>query len=342
MAGVELAGRTLGPDHPVFVIAEIGNNHDGSVRQAERLIHAAADAGADAVKFQTHIADAEMLPSTPTPPHFDEPRYELTKRMELSLDDHRRLKVVAEELGLVFFSSPFSVEAVELLEEVGAPLYKIASGEVTNPPLLEAVAGTGKPVLLSTGMSGLEDVERAAEILRSGGSQILVLQCTSTYPCPPELVNLRAMVAMGDRLGCPYGLSDHTPAIYTSLGAVALGASAIEKHFTLSKRLYGPDHHASLVPEELAQLVDGVRQVTAALGTGLKERDPAHDPARATFEKSVVTRTAIPAGTVIEREMLTTKRPGTGIPARRVAELLGRRTARALDRDHLLQEADLA
>src|SRR5205085_4123672 len=151
----------------------------------------------------------------------------------------------------------------------------------------------------------------------------LVMQCTSTYPCPPEQVNLRAMVAMGERLGCPYGLSDHTPDVYTAIAAAALGASAIEKHFTLSKRLYGPDHHASLVPEELARLVDGVRQVEGALGTGLKERDPAHDAVRATFEKSVVTLTAIPAGAVIERAMLTKKRSGSGIPATLLAEVVG-------------------
>jgi N-acetylneuraminate synthase len=341
VTAVEIAGRELGPGSPALVVAEIGNNHDGSVRQAERMIDAAADAGADAVKFQTHIADAEMLPSTPTPPHFDEPRYELTKRMELSRDDHVRLKARAEDHGLVFFSSPFSVEAVQLLEEVGVPAYKIASGEVTNPPLVEAVAATGRPVLLSTGMSGMADVERAAAILRDAGSPFLVMQCTSTYPCPPELVNLRAMVAMGERLGAPYGLSDHTPGVWSSVAAVALGAVAVEKHFTLSKLLYGPDHHSSLVPEELARLVEGVREVEAALGDGLKERDPSHDAVRATFEKSVVTSTAIPEGTVLEPEMLTTKRPGTGIPAARVGEVLGRRAAHGLEADHLLEEADL-
>jgi N,N'-diacetyllegionaminate synthase len=339
---MEIAGRSIGPGGAALVIAEIGNNHDGNVRQAERLIEAAADAGADAVKFQTHIAEAEMLPSTPTPPHFDEPRFQFTKRMELSHGDHVRLKAFAEERNLVFFSSPFSVEAVNLLESVGVPAYKVASGEVTNPPLLEAIAATRKPVLLSSGMSGLEDVERAAQILREAGSPFLVMQCTSTYPCPPDQVNLRAMVAMGERLGCPYGLSDHTPDIYTSIAAVALGAGAVEKHFTLSKRLYGPDHHASLVPEELARLVDGVRQVEAALGTGEKQRDAAHDAVRATFEKSVVTRITIPEGTLIEREMLTTKRPGNGIPALRLTELVGRRAARTLDANVLVEEADLA
>jgi N,N'-diacetyllegionaminate synthase len=339
---VEIAGRQLGPGWPALVVAEIGNNHDGSIRQAERLIEAAAEAGADAVKFQTHIADAEMLPSTPTPPHFDEPRYEFTKRMELSLEDHVRLKGLADERGLVFFSSPFSVEAVELLEQVGVPAYKIASGEVTNPPLIEAVAATGRPVLLSTGMSGVEDVDRATSTLREAGTPFCVMQCTSTYPCPPDQVNLRAMVAMGERLGCLYGLSDHTPGVWTSVAAVALGAVAVEKHFTLSKLLYGPDHHASLVPEELARLVEGVREIEAALGSGLKERDPALDPVRATFEKSVVTRRAVPAGAVIEREMLTTKRPGTGIPATLLQTVVGRCTARPLDPNHLLEEGDLA
>jgi sialic acid synthase SpsE len=338
---MDIGARSVGSGAPALIIAEIGNNHDGSIRQAERLIEAAAEAGADAVKFQTHIAEAEMLPSTPTPPHFDEPRFEFTRRMELSKDQHVRLKAFAEERNLVFFSSPFSVEAVELLEDVGVPAYKVASGEVTNPPLLEAVAATGKPVLLSSGMSGLADVERAAATLRAHGSELLVMQCTSTYPCPPELVNLRAMSAMGERLGAPYGLSDHTPDVWTSVAAVALGAVAVEKHFTLSKRLYGPDHHASLTPEELARLVEGVRQVEAALGTGLKERDPSLDPARATFEKSIVARTVIPQGAVLEPEMLTTKRPGTGIPALRIAEVVGRRTTRELEPDHLLEEADL-
>jgi N-acetylneuraminate synthase len=324
-----------------FLVAEIGNNHDGSIRLAEKLIDAAAESGVDAVKFQTHIADAEMLPSTPTPPHFDEPRYAFMQRMELSREDHERLKAYAEDRGLVFFSSPFSVEAVELLEEVGVSLYKIASGEVTNPPLLEAVAATGKAVLLSTGMSGMEEIEAAADVFLSAGAELLVMQCTSTYPCPPEKVGLRVMTELGRSLGVPYGLSDHTPDINTSIAAVALGARCIEKHFTLSKRLYGPDHHASLEPEEMAQLVRAVREVEAALVEETKERDPAHDPVRAAFEKSVVVRIPVEEGAVITESMLTTKRPGNGIPARRLPEVVGRRAAQALDPGRLLEEDDL-
>ena len=336
---MQIGTLTLGAGHPALVIAEIGNNHDGSVQQAERLIDAAAEAGAGAVKFQTHIAEAEMHPSTPTPPHFDEPRWDFTKRMELSLDEHRRLKAYSEERGLLFFSSPFSVEAVELLEQVEVPLYKIASGEVTNPPLIEAIAATGKPVLLSSGMSGIEELERAMALLE--GADVLLMQCTSNYPCPPEKVNLRAMPALGERFGTLYGLSDHTPDIHTSIAAVALGASAIEKHFTLSKRLYGPDHHASLTPEELTRLVDGVKQVEAALGSAEKLRDPDLDPARATFEKSVVTTTTIPAGAVIEPAMLTTKRPGNGIPALQLPDLLGRRAARDIEANELVKVGDV-
>lgn len=338
---MQIGSRTIGAGAPALVIAEIGNNHDGSVHQAERLVDAAAEAGADAAKFQTHIAEAEMHPSTPTPPHFPEPRWEFTKRMELTLDEHRHLKAYTEAKGLLFFSSPFSIEAVELLEEVDTPLYKIASGEVTNPPLVEAIAATGKPVLLSTGMSGIGEVDAAMEILQAAGADVAILQCTSNYPCPPELVNLRAMPALGERYGIPYGLSDHTPDIHTSIAAVALGASVIEKHFTLSKRLYGPDHHASLTPEELARLVTGIREVEAALGSDEKVRDPGLDPARATFEKSVVTRTAIPAGATIQREMLTTKRPGNGIPAVRLGEVVGRVAATEIPANELVQEAQL-
>jgi N,N'-diacetyllegionaminate synthase len=338
---MQIAGHSLGAGEPAFIVAEIGNNHDGSIGQARALIAAAAEAGADAVKFQTHIAEAEMLPTTPTPPHFDEPRFQFTRRMELDLEQHAALKACAAAHGVVVFSSPFSVEAVELLERVEVPAYKLASGELTNPPVVEAVAATGRAVLVSTGMSGLDEIARAVSILRDHGTPFLVMQCTSSYPCPPEKVNLSAMRVLRERFDCPVGLSDHTPDIFTAIAAVALGAACIEKHFTLSRRLYGPDHHASLEPQELARLVEGVRQVEAAMGSGAKERDPALAPVRATFEKSVVTATSVPEGALIERSMLTTKRPGDGIPAARLAEVVGRRAARELQRNRLVEESDL-
>jgi N,N'-diacetyllegionaminate synthase len=338
---MQIAGHSLGAGRPAFVVAEIGNNHDGSIGKAQALIEAAAEAGADAVKFQTHIAHAEMLPSTPTPPHFDEPRFEFTRRMELDFEEHVLLRRCAEQHGLVFFSSPFSVEAVELLVRLEVPAYKLASGEVTNPPVVEAVAATGRPVLVSTGMSGLDEIAGTVSILRDRGTPFLIMQCTSEYPCPPEKVNLSAMRALGERFDCPIGLSDHTSDIYTAIAAVALGASCIEKHFTLSRRLYGPDHLASLEPQDLARLVEGVRQVEAAIGNGTKERDPALDPVRATFEKSVVTATSVPEGATIERSMLTTKRPGDGIPALRLPEVVGRRAARPLQSNRLIEEGDL-
>jgi N-acetylneuraminate synthase len=331
--------RTVGNGEPVLVVAEIGNNHDGGVNQAERLIEAAAEAGADAVKFQTHIAFAEMLPSTPTPPHFDEPRFSFTERMEFSLDEHRRLKEFAEERDLIFFSSPFSIQAVDLLEDVGVELYKVASGEVTNPPLLARIAETGKPVLLSTGMSGLDDIADAVAALSP--SPLVLMQCTSAYPCPPDRVNLRAMATMRERFDLPVGLSDHTEGIVTSIAAVALGGVCIEKHFTLSKRLYGPDHHASLEPDELRRLVAAVREVESALGSPTKERDASIDPVRATFEKSIVTTARIAAGATIEASMLTTKRPGTGISATRMNDVIGRRATRDLPENELVRVDDV-
>lgn len=339
---IKVDGREVGPGSPILIVAEIGNNHDGSLGQARALVEAAARAGADAVKFQTHIAEMEMLPSTPTPPHFDEPRFEFTRRMQLSLDDHLALKSLASELGMVFFSSPFSVEAVELLEQVGVPLYKVASGEVSNPPLIETIAATEKAVLVSSGMSGIDDVEPAVRTLLDGGCEVVVLQCTSKYPCPLEDVNLRALETLRARFSCPVGLSDHTPDIYTSVAAVPLGAVVIEKHFTLSRQLYGPDHHASLEPHDLARLVSGVRQVEAALGSGEKAHNPDLDEVRASFEKSIVVATEIPEGAEIEASMLVTKRPGTGIPALRIGEIVGRRAARRLARDTLLEDRDLA
>ncbi len=282
-----------------------------------------------------------MLPSTPTPPHFDEPRYEFTRRMELSVDDHLELKRHAEELGLLFFSSPFSVEAVELLVRLDMPPYKIASGEVTNPPSLRRWPRLDGPSLLSTGMSGLEDIDGAVEVLRGKHTPFVILQCTSSYPCPPEKVNLRAMETLPDRFGGPVGLSDHTDDIYTSIAAVARGAAVVEKHFTLSRRLYGPDHHASLEPGDLRRLVDGIRQVEAALGAGEKKRDPEHAAVRATFEKSIVTVEKVPEGAVIRDSMLRTKRPGDGIPAVRLAEVVGRVAARELGPNELVREQDL-
>jgi N,N'-diacetyllegionaminate synthase len=190
-------------------------------------------------------------------------------------------------------------------------------------------------------MSGLAEIAGAVAILRKREAPFLIMQCTSAHPCPPERVNLIAIRSLAERFDCPVGLSDHTPDIYTAIAAVALGAACIEKHFTLSRRLYGPDHHASLEPADLARLVEGVRQVEAAIGSGTKERDPALDPVRATFEKSVVTVAAVPEGAVIEPSMLATKRPGDGIPAVRLGEVIGRRAARSIEADRLVEEEDL-
>lgn len=329
---------------PVFIIAEVGSVHDGSFGNALKLIEVAAECKADAVKFQTHIAAAETLRDAPMPPYFKgEPRYEYFERTGFKPDQWRQLKAHCEQHGVKFLSSPFSEEAVELLESVGVDRYKVGSGEVTNLPMLERIARTGKPVLLSSGMSSWAELDAAVNTIRRHHDQITVLQCTSEYPCPYEEVGLNIMDDMRARYGLPVGLSDHTLTIYASLTAVALGASVIEKHLTFSRRMYGSDARHSLEPTEFADLVTGIRAVETMLRCAVDKDQMAGQmrDMKQIFEKSVVTVVEIPAGTVITRDMIGIKKPGTGIPARRLEEVIGRRAARDIGKDAVLQEEDL-
>lgn len=316
-------------------------NHDGSVGNAGRLIDLAAEAGADAVKFQLHDAAAETTVDAPSPPYFGaEPRYAYFERTAFTDDQWRGLKARAAERGIEFVCSPFSVEAVERLEGVGVDRYKVGSGEVTNVPLLERLAATGKPVLLSSGMSSWKELDRAVELLR--GVPLLVLQCTSEYPCPPEHVGLNVMVEMRERYGTPVGLSDHALGTAACVAATALGATALEKHFTISRSLYGPDAAMSLEPAELAGLVRDVREVERILAAPVDKDDlSAVAEMKRIFEKSVVSTARIQAGAVIDADMVAVKKPGTGIPAARFHEVIGRRAARAVPPDSVLTEADV-
>ncbi len=341
MPTVSLGSREIGDGQPVLIIAEIGKNHDGSVGQAKKLIDAAAEAGVDAVKFQTHLAAEEMTQESPVPSHFPEPRFQYISRVQLDREAHRELFAYATEKGLICLSTPFSRAAADLLEELSVPAYKIGSGETTDLPLLEHVAKKARPILMSTGMASFAEIETAVQTVRRWNDQLILLQCTSLYPCPYDKVNLRAIETLRNAFGLPVGMSDHTATIYTAIAAVALGACVVEKHFTLSKRLYGPDHQASLEPIELKQLVTGIRAVEQSLGTGDKDELQELQNVRLTFQKSVVARQSIPAGMTLEPGMLTVKRPGTGIPASRLAGVVGRRTARALDADTVIKEEDL-
>lgn len=325
----------------IYIVAEAGMNHDGSIGTAGRLVDVAAECGADAVKFQLHDAAAETIVDAPTPPYFGaEPRYSYFERTAFTDDEWRSLRARCARKGIDFVCSPFSVEAVDRLEEIGVDRYKLGSGEVTNVPLLERLAATGKPVLLSSGMSSWVELDRAVEILRA--APLTVLQCTSEYPCPPEHVGLNVMLEMRDRYRTPIGLSDHTLGTAACVAAAALGAAAVEKHFTLSRQMYGPDASMSLEPDELAALVRDVREVERMLAAPVDKDDLANvAEMKRIFEKSVVTTRPIEAGTVIRPEMVAAKKPGTGIPAARLRDVVGLRATRAIAGDTVLTEADL-
>jgi len=341
-----LAGRPLGPELPCLVIAEIAQTHDGSLGQAHAFIAAIARAGADAVKLQTHIAAAESTPAEPWRVRFstqDKSRYDYWRRMEFSADQWRELKSHAEDLGLIFLSSPFSDAAVELLSELDIAAWKVASGEVANRPLLEQMAATGKPVILSSGMSPWSELDGAATTVRSAGAPLAILQCTSAYPCPAKQVGLNLIDEMRQRYGCPAGLSDHSGTIYPGLAAAALGCEILEVHVTLSREMFGPDVAASVTTSELRQLVDGIRFIEAARQHPL---DKDHEAAalgdmRRLFTKSLVARGELAAGTVLETTHLAAKKPGSGVPAERLKEVLGRRLIRPLSDDQLLAAEDL-
>lgn len=341
-----------GLDYPLLsadrciIVAEVAQAHDGSLGMAHAFIDAIANAGADAVKFQTHIAAAESTPGEPWRVKFsvqDATRYDYWKRMEFTEEQWHGLKRHAEERGLLFLSSPFSVEAVELLSRVGVAAWKVASGEVSNTPMFECMVATGLPILLSTGMSPLSEIDAAVERVKAQGLPLVVLQCTTAYPCPPEKVGLNLIPFFRERYGCAVGLSDHSGTIYPGLAAVTLGIEVLEVHVTLSREMFGPDVPASITTAELRQLVEGVRFIEKMKANPVDKDAIAQEmaPLRNLFTKSVVARVDLPAGTVLREEHLTVKKPGTGIPASRLSKLIGRRLRRAVRADESLREEDL-
>lgn len=345
---VEIAGRPVGPGHPCYVIAEAGVNHNGDERLAIELVRVAARAGADAVKFQSFVAERLVVAGTAKANYqientgTQESQAEMLKALELTEDLHRIVINEAREQGITFFSTPFDELSADLLESFDVPVFKIPSGEVTNLPLLAHVAAKRRPMILSTGMSDLEEVRRALSTIEEAGpAPVILLHCLSYYPAPPEQANLRAMETMRREFGRPTGFSDHTPGIPIPLAAVALGADVIEKHITIDRGLPGPDHAASIEPDELERMVREIRLVQSSLGDGEKRRQPIEEEIAAVARKSVVAATAIPAGEPIRREWLTMKRPGTGISPAEVDRVVGRRARREIAADQLLSLADL-
>jgi len=345
-APMRIGERQIGPGLPALIIGEVAQAHEGSLGMAHAYIDAIAEAGADAVKFQTHIAEAESTPLEKFRVQFsqqDATRFDYWKRMEFSEEQWKGLAQHAAERGLLFLSSPFSIEAADLLERMGVPAWKVASGEVVNFPMLEKMLATRKPILLSAGMSPWNELDKVVAFIENGNTPLALFQCTTAYPCPPEEIGLNVMDEMRARYAVPVGLSDHSGKIYAGLAAASLGANMIEVHVTLSRNLFGPDGPASLTPVELAQLVEGVRFIEAVLQSPVDKNQAANQRSelRQLFFHSVVAKRDLPAGTVLLREHLATKKPGSGIPAERLPELLGRKLARQLKRDQLLAEEDL-
>jgi N-acetylneuraminate synthase len=340
---VRIADRIVGPGQPCFFIAEAGVNHNGDINMARRLIDVAVEAGADAVKFQTYSTERVMSRFAPKATYQlettdgTESQFQMSKGLELSPEAFDQLMAYCEEREIMFLSSPFDEESVDQLAAMGVSAFKVPSGEITNLPYLVRMARFGKPMIVSTGMADLAEVETAVNAIReTNDTPFILLQCTSNYPAEPANANLRAMATMAEAFGVPVGYSDHTPGKEVSLAAAALGASVIEKHFTLDCNLPGPDHKASLEPAELAELIQGIRNVEAALGTGVKAPVASEQNTADVARKSLVAATAIASGTVLTEDMIAVKRPGTGLAPVMRCQLVGRTVRVDVVEDSLL------
>ena len=340
---INIAGRMVGLSRPCFIIAEIGVNHDGEMKKACQLVDVAVEAGADAVKFQTFVASRLASSIAPKADYQmettsrEESQVEMLRRLELSPQDHRELIGYCRQKNILFMSTPFDEDSADLLDELKVSVFKVPSGEITNLSFLDHVARKGKPMIVSTGMATLGEVESAVRAVEhAGNEQIVLLHCVSSYPACERDVNLRAMQTMADAFRVPVGYSDHTLGIEVALGAVALGACVIEKHVTLDRTLSGPDHRCSLDPEEFSVLVRGIRKVEKALGDGIKKPVPMEMAVAAVARKSLVAAKTISAGTMLTGDMLALRRPGTGLPPSMRSQLVGRRAKRGISEGALL------
>jgi pseudaminic acid synthase len=345
-----IGARPVGDDHPCYVIAEAGANHNRDLGTAFRLIEAAAAARADAVKFQTYTAEGLYSRRTPDMKYLkdkglvgdQESVWELIKRVEIPWEWHADLARHAREVGIAFFSTPFEDAAIDILEEVGVPAYKIASYEVTHLPLIERVARTGKPLLISTGMASLGDIERALDTASAAGAtDLLVMHCAVNYPPRFADINLRAITTLRSAFQIPIGWSDHTMGHTADVVAVTLGACAVEKHFTLSRDQAGPDHPFALEPQELAEMVTAIREAEESLGSSVKRVTTAEADLFRLGRRSLVAARDIPAGDELTREDLAIKRPGFGIPVESLDQVVGRHLAHDVAGDQVLQWDDL-
>jgi N-acetylneuraminate synthase/N,N'-diacetyllegionaminate synthase len=345
---IAVAHKVIGPGNRVFVIAEAGVNHNGRTDLALELIETARQAGADCVKFQTFSAKRIATPQAEKAPYqrlttqSGGSQIDMLRALELPADAYPALIASCRACGLVFLSTPYSPEDADLLESLGAPAYKVASAQLVEPSFLQHIASKGRPILLSTGMATLAEVDEAVRAIRqTGHNDIVLLQCTSNYPSAVEDANLRVLRVLRERFGLNVGYSDHTSTVTCCTAATALGAVVIEKHLTLDKSLPGPDHSASASPEEFRRLVDAIREVEGALGTGVKEPTPAERANLPYMRRSIVASTVIRAGEMLTPDMLAFKRPASGISPARLHEVVGARARVDLKPDQILLWSDL-
>jgi len=342
---LKIGDQIVGAGKPCLIIAEVAQAHDGSLGTAHAFIDAIAGTGADAVKFQTHIAAAESTPDEPWRVKFspqDATRFDYWKRMEFTEEQWNGLRRHADECGLIFLSSPFSFEAVDLLERVGVAAWKVPSGETANVPMLDHMIATGLPIILSTGMSPLSEIDYAVSRVKDHGVPLAVLQCTTAYPCPPEKVGINMISFFKGRYDCAVGLSDHSGTIYPSLAAATIGIQVLEVHITFSREMFGPDVPASITTDELRHLVEGIRFIEKMMANPVDKEAMAQDAKelRNMFTKSIVARRNLKAGTILTNDDVTLKKPGTGIPAASLPEIVGRRLKRSIAADKLISEED--
>jgi N-acetylneuraminate synthase len=342
---VLIGERLIGEGEKCFIIAEAGSNHNRDFNQALRLIDVAVEAGADAVKFQTYSAEKIYSKKTPKMSYLkkkgltreDESVWDLIKRIEMPRQWHKDLMEYCNEKGIIFLSTPFDLQAVDELEEIGVLAHKIASFEITHLPLLEYVAKTGKPIILSTGMADLSDIETALDVIyRQSNDKVILLHCAINYPPRYEDLNLRAIKTMEQAFQVPVGFSDHTLGITSDIAAVALGAKVIEKHFTLDRNLPGPDHPFALEPDELKSMVQAIRDTEKALGSPIKKHTQAEEEMYRLARRSLVAACRIPKGTKITAEMIDVKRPGYGIPTKLMDVVIGRVARVDIEEDEIL------
>lgn len=328
----------------IFIIAEAGVNHNGNIETAKKLVDVAVEAGADAVKFQTFKAenlvcrDARKADYQMETTDQAESQFDMLKKLELTSDMHEHLMKYCRQKGIMFLSTPFDIDSMHYLISLGVDIIKLPSGEITNYPLLREAGRTGKRVILSSGMSTLNEVREAVQVLKSNGSSdVIVLHCNTEYPTPYADVNLRAMLTLKEKLNVPTGYSDHTQGIEIPIAAAAMGAVVIEKHFTLDKNMEGPDHKASLEPDELEAMIKAIRNIESALGDGQKEPSESEKRNIGIVRKSIVAKYDIEAGEFFSEDNLTTKRPGTGISPMQWDQVIGQRAKRKFQADELVE-----